>query len=416
MTDNKSKRGRLTSSTLMSTIKGYKPHRHQLDIHNAINNGVEKYFALNIGRQFGKTMLGINQLLYWSINHKGCQIAWVTPVYKQGKKVFAELERAVAKSGLFEFNKSDLRITGFGSSIEFFSGERPDNIRGNTFDFMVIDEFAFTRPELWDEVLSATVLVKGKKVIFISTPKGKNHFHRVCLQHNYDSRYKYFHYTSFDNPMIDPLELEERKRSLPEHVFRQEYLAEFMDNAGGLFKNVSSCIGQGERSQRMYGGLDIGRADDYTVLTILNERGEMVRVDRWRHDDWSNILKKVAELIRTYNVLTTVEVNNQGDVFFEMLLKECPNKLVPFVTTSKSKPILIEDLALAFEQRTIRVNDVKWLIDEIESFTYIYNVNTSNVQYSAPVGLHDDGVISLALAVNSMKNNKSKGKYNSLRI
>jgi phage FluMu gp28-like protein len=151
---------------------------------------------LNIGRQFGKTLLGINQLLYWSINDPGCTIAWITPVYKQGKKVFAELEKAVAKSGLFEFNKSDLRITGFGSSIEFFSGERPDNIRGNTFDYMVIDEMAFTRPELWDEVLSATVMVKGKKIIFISTPKGKNHFHRLCMQPNYDERYRYIHYTS----------------------------------------------------------------------------------------------------------------------------------------------------------------------------------------------------------------------------
>jgi phage FluMu gp28-like protein len=400
----------------MSTIKGYRPHKHQLEIHQAINQGKEKYFALNIGRQFGKTMLGINQLLWWAINDRGCTIAWVTPVYKQGKKVFAELERAVAKSGLFEFNKSDLRITGFGSSIEFFSGERPDNIRGNTFDYMVVDEFAFTRPELWDEVLSATVLVKGKKVIFISTPKGKNHFHRVCLQQNYDDRYRYFHFTSFDNPMIDPKELEERKRSLPDHVFRQEYMAEFLDNAGGLFKGVSSCIGQGERTQRMYGGLDIGRADDYTVLTILNEHGHMVHVERWRHDDWSRIIDKVANLIRSFNAITTVEVNNQGDVFFEMLHNTLRNKVVPFVTTSKSKPVLIEDLALSFEQQSIRVNDVKWLLDELESFTYIYNPKTRNVQYSAPTGLHDDGVMSLALAWNSLKNNKSKGKYNTLRI
>jgi hypothetical protein len=193
-------------------------------------------------------------------------------------------------------------------------------------------------------------------------------------------------------------------------------MAEFLDNAGGLFKGVSSCIGQGERTSRMYGGLDIGRADDYTVLTILNEHGQMVRVERWRHDDWSRIIDKVAELIRQHNAITTVEVNNQGDVFFEMLRKTLPNKVVPFVTTSKSKPILIEDLALAFEQRALRVNDVKWLLDELDSFTYIYNPNTRGVQYSAPVGLHDDGVMSLALAWNSLKNNKMKGRYNTARI
>ena len=154
-------------------IKGYKPHDNQRLIHDSINKESYKYYALNIGRQFGKTLLGINQLLYWSINDKGCHIAWITPVYRQGKKVFNELEKATAKSGLFQFNKSDLIISGMGSTISFYSGERPDNIRGNTFDYMVIDEMAFTRPELWDEVLSATMMVKGKKVIFISTPKGK---------------------------------------------------------------------------------------------------------------------------------------------------------------------------------------------------------------------------------------------------
>ena len=171
----------------------------------------------------------------------------MTPVYKQGKKVFADLERAVRNSGLFEFNKSDLIVSGFGSTIEFFSGERPDNIRGNTFHYMIVDEMAFTRSELWDEVLSATVMVKGKKVIFISTPKGKNHFHRICMQPNYDDRYAYFHFSSYDNPMIDPQELDERKRSLPDHIFRQEYMAEFIDNASGLFKGVRDVVGEAVR-------------------------------------------------------------------------------------------------------------------------------------------------------------------------
>ena len=400
----------------MSIVKGYKPHDNQRLIHDAINFGSEKYFVLNIGRQFGKTMLGINQLLWWAINSPGCKIAWITPVYKQGKKVFAELEKAVAKSGLFEFNKSDLIISGFGSTIEFFSGERPDNIRGNTFDYMVIDEMAFTRPELWDEVLSATTMVKGKKVIFISTPKGKNHFHRLCMMPNYDERYCYFHFTSYDNPMIDSRELDERKRSLPEHIFRQEYLAEFVDNASGLFKGVRECIGQGERTSKAYAGLDIGRADDYSVLTILNDKGHMIHVERWRHDEWSRIIDKVAEQIKKFNAVTLVEVNNQGDVFFEMLRERCRSLIHPFTTTSKSKPVIIEDLAIAFEQRAIKIINETWLVDELESFTYIYNPNTRSVQYSAPSGLHDDGVISLSLAYHSLKNYKKRGVYNVIRL
>jgi hypothetical protein len=391
----------------MSTIKGYKPHEKQKEIHNSIINESYKYYILNIGRQFGKTMLGINQMLYWAINHKGCNIAWVTPIYKQSKKVFDEMEKVTKTSGLFEYNRSDLTITGFNSQIQFFSGERPDNIRGNTFDYLIVDEMAFTRPELWSEVLSATVLVKGKKVIFISTPKGKNHFYQLSLQPNYDNRYKYFHYSSYDNPMIDAEDLEERKRSLPKHIFEQEYLAKFIDNASGLFKNVDSCvIKTAERTQKLFGGLDIGRADDYTVLTILNKNYQMIYVQRWRQQEWSKIIDEVATKIREYNAEIFVEVNNQGDVFFEMLQNKVYNNVQPYVTTTATKPIMIEDLAVHFENKDIGILNENWLIDELNAFTYIYNEKTRRVQYGAPQGVHDDGVMSLALAVQSIKKNQ----------
>jgi hypothetical protein len=110
-----------------------------------------------------------------------------------------------------------------------------------------------------------------------------------------------------------------------------------------------------------------------------------------------------------------IEVNNQGDVFFEMLKLRCRNLIEPFTTTSKSKPIIIEDLAMAFEQNEITILDQQWHRDELESFTYIYNPNTRNVQYSAPIGMHDDSVMSLALAYHCKKNFSRRGKYTILR-
>ena len=401
----------------MSTVKGYKPHPNQRLIHDSIINENAKYYVCNIGRQWGKTMFATNQMCYWSINRPGSVIAWVSPIYKQSKKVFDEFERATQSSGLFEYNRSELVIRGFGSVIQFFSGERPDNIRGNTFDYLIIDEMAFTRPELWTEVLQATVLVKGKKVIFISTPKGKNHFYQLSLQHNYDDRYRYFHFSSYDNPMIDKSEIESIKRSLPDHIFKQEYLAEFLDNSSGLFKNVSgnTIESSADASGKLYGGLDIGRADDYTVFTVVNSSNQMVYVERWRHDDWSNIIDKVSTQIKKYRALTYVEVNNQGDVFYEMLKKKCGNLVEPFVTTTATKPIMIEDLAVCFEQGTIKVLNQGWLIDELESFTYVYDPKTRKVKYSAPNGVHDDGVMSLSLAVQSRKNLSMKGQYTILK-
>lgn len=394
----------------MSVIKGYKPHEKQRLIHDSINGEAYKYYTLNIGRQFGKSMLGLNQMLYWAINDAGCNIAWVSPVYKQSKKVFSDFEKYTQNSGLFSFNKSELLIEGMCSKIQFFSGERPDNIRGNTFEYLIVDEMAFCRKELWDEVLSATVLVKGKKVLFISTPKGKNHFHSLYMRPNYDERYKSFTFTSYENPMIDPREIDERRASLPEYVFKQEYLAEFIDGGTGIFKNVRECLGVGA-SGRNFGGLDIGRADDYTVLTILNEKKEMIHCERWRQMEWVNIIDKVAALITKYNAMTAVEVNNQGDVFFELLQKKCRNLIYPHVTTSKTKPIMIEDLAVAFEDKSVQILNIDWLIDELENFTFTYNNKTRSVQYSAPAGMHDDSVISLALANQSLKEKRTRGKY-----
>lgn len=392
-------------------VKGYKPHSNQRIIHNAINNDSAKYFACNIGRQFGKSLLAENQSLYWLINSRGCNVGWVSPIYKQCKKVFKELKKATEKSGYFKYNESDLVIEGFGSKIQFFSAERPDNIRGNTFDYLICDEFDFMKKGTWEEVLQPTVLVKGKKVIFISTPKGRGMMFKMKLNAQTDDRFRYFHFTSYDNPMIDPAEIDSIRLNIPEHIFRQEYLAEFIDGGAGLFKNVKACIKNVEASGTMYGGLDIGRADDYTVLTIGDRNGNIKLVERWRQDDWSNIVKNVSELILKHKANTYIEVNNQGDVFFELLQMKCKNLVQPFQTNVSTKPIMIEDLAMSFEGGSLAIPNLEWLIDEVESFTYIFDEKTRRVKYGAPSGVHDDGVISLGLYDQARKKLSLKGRY-----
>lgn len=396
---------------MSSTIKGYKPHSKQKEIHDAINNESAKYYVCNIGRQFGKSLLAENQSLYWLINDKGCDVGWVSPIYKQCKKVYDEIKRATLSSGLFQYNDSDLIIKGFGSKLQFFSAERPDNIRGNTFDYLICDEFDFMKSNTWEEVLQPTVLVKGKKVLFISTPRGKRMMYKLSLLRHSDERFRYFQYSSYSNPMIDAREIDAIRQTIPEHIFRQEYLAEFLDGATGLFKNVRESVGVAQNVGKLYGGLDIGRADDYTVLTIGTKQGGVVLTERWRHDEWSKIIDKVAVKIKEYNANCYVEVNNQGDVFYEMLKKKVGNLISPFTTTSKSKPIMIEDLAVSFEQMELTIPNEEYLIDELEAFTYIFDAKTRHVKYSAPEGIHDDSVISLALYNQARKNLAMRGKY-----
>lgn len=395
-------------------LTGYKPHENQAKIHKSIIEDDFKYYVLNIGRQWGKTLLGINQSLFYLINDKGCNIGWVSPIYKQSKKVFEDLKKAALETDLFYFNSSELEIKFGNSKITFYSGERPDNIRGNTFDYLFIDETAFQKPELWDEVLQPTVLVKGKKVIFISTPNGKNHFYKMSKMPSYHSEWVYFEMPSSANPFIKQKDLESIRMQVPEHIFKQEYLAEFIDDVSSVFGSFKNCINNPRTTgSKRFGGLDIGRADDYTVLDILDENGNQIFTERWRQMEWATIVDKVAARILEYKAFTLVEVNNQGDVFFEMLRAKCPNLIMPFVTTSNSKPKIIEALAIDFENKKLNLQGIDYQVAELEAFTYVYNNTTRRVKYGAPSGMHDDSVISLAIA-NECKN--KYGKVGSYRV
>jgi len=281
----------------------YTPHKRQEEIHKAINQGSAKYYPLCFGRQWGKSLMAMNQIYYWLFNDSGCKIAWVAPIYKQSKKVFDEMVEAFAGTGLIKSNASELTITVGKSTLQFFSAERYDNIRGFTFDYLVCDEFAFMDSEAWTEVLRATVLVKGKKVLLISTPKGKNHFYRIFQLAIDNPQYQSFSMSSYDNPLIDPKEIDDARLTLPEHIFRQEYLAEFIDDAGAVFRNIKDSIRIAEKTPKLFFAIDLGRADDYTVLTIINERNEEVFCQRWRHTEWSIIVNECVAVLNVYNNL-----------------------------------------------------------------------------------------------------------------
>jgi len=390
----------------------YSPHSNQRLIHEAINETDTKYFVLDIGRQFGKSILGQNQCVDFMIN-KGWSGAWVSPTYRQAKKVSDEMDSAF--KGLFNYNRSELIMkTPNGSQLQMFSSERYDNIRGFTFDFLVMDEAAWQDEEAWTSVLRPTILVKGKKVLFLSTPRGKNWFYTMFQLGLTEDNYKSFRFTSYDNPMIDPKEIDAAKQVLPDHIFRQEYLAEFIDDAGSVFRNITDSVRIGQPSTKLYAGIDLGRADDYTVLTIINDKNEEILCQRWRHMDWSTIINEATATLNQYKPRVRIESNGAQDAIFEMIQKKVTYQksyIEPFVTTSKSKQTIIEDLIVCFEEKSIGIIGHDFQKHELEAFTYEYNNKTRSIKYSAPTGLHDDYVMSRAIAYSSLKDNRSKGEY-----
>lgn len=394
-------------------IELYTPHDNQRLIHDSINNDSHKYYVLNIGRQFGKSLLATNQACFWALNEV-CEIAWVSPIYNQANKVFEQVVNAFKGTAVIKKKDGTKLKIEFcnGSTFQFFSAERYDNIRGFTFDYLICDEFAFMDSEAWTAVLRATVLVKGKKVLLISTPNGKNHFYQLYSLDGINEQYKSFKMSSYDNPLIDPKEIDDAKLTLPEHIFKQEYLAEFVDGGSSVFGEIN-YLDNPVKTGTYYAGLDVARADDYTVLSIYNDEGKMVFIDRWRHDSWANIVGKVATVINEYDCNTYVEVNSIGDPIFEMLkgILNNRNLIQPFVTTSKSKQDIIEQLAVANQNKDVSFLPIEWLKKEFDVFTYEYNPKTRNIKYSAPSGFHDDGIMSSAIGYEAVKKLKLKGVY-----
>jgi len=403
-------------------VEGFTPTSKQQEIINASLDVTTKYIIGCFGRQAGKSFTAMNLLLKWVLEDNGSVCMWVSPVYSQAKKVFTELTATIAGTGLTKsVNKSELTITFINGSIIYFrSGEREDTLRGYTLDYLIIDESAYIKDQVWKTVLRPTVLVRGKKVLFISTPKGKNWFYEVAMRGYGDEypQYKTFHATSFDTPFITKEELEEAKLSLPDNIYRQEILAEFMDDGGEVFSSIkTNCVLTSYPPQvsneKYYAGLDFGRQNDYTVLTVVNSKGEMVDFYRERQKSWDIIVSELLVKLRKWKPVVYAEVNSIGDVLFENIKKQY-SAVQPFVTNNESKQNMIEDLIMGLNENKLLLPSPELNADlykELSVFTYEYSPRTRKVKYGAPSGFHDDCVISLGLTYYSFKKKASYGTY-----
>jgi len=404
----------------MRTFIGFTPHPKQREIISKITQSQAKYHIANIGRQFGKSLMGENLALYWAINHAPCKIMWVSPVYAQASKVHKELYSAIAKSGIVKtnnFSSSELLLRN-GSTIIFRSAERYDNIRGETLDYAILDEAAFMKDDAWREAIKPTLLVKGKKALFISTPKGKNWFYDLFqLGASADhSNYQAYTGSSYDTPYISKEEIDEARLVLPEKVFQQEYLAKFIDGGGEVFQNIKKNQWPGDWPKpigKVYCGIDLGKQEDYTVATFMDSKGTVIDIYRDNKTQWTNMTQEILTRIKKWNATVMIEVNSIGDVIFEQIKREWQDTH-PFVTSSKSKNEIIEGLILDFNNSEVMIPNPQTfpaLSHELEIFTYDYNPKTRSIRYGHPSGMHDDTVMSLAIVNYNRKQNRTLGTY-----
>jgi len=204
------------------------------------------------------------------------------------------------------------------------------------------------------------------------------------------------------NPYIEASEVEAAKRDLPEIIYRQEYLAEFVDDAGGVFRRVQEAAiltPQEPQAGRQYvAGVDVAASVDFTVVTVLDaESKEMVYMDRFNRVDYPVLIDRLESVYQRYHLSSmVVESNSIGRPVIDELVSRDLN-IVPFTTTSATKQGIIQSLQSAFENGQILVLDEPVLVGELLSFESKRNASGS-FSYSAPDGMHDDCVMSLAIA------------------
>jgi len=224
------------------------------DLHakqRAVFKSPARFKVCAAGRRAGKSYLAAVTLLIealkeknrYGINLRGKEVWYVAPTYQQARDIIWLLLKDLGGWGTsssiiqtIHENTSTMTLIN-GRTIKLKGSDRPDTLRGNSIAYVVLDEYAFMKPEVWDIIIGPAVTDTRGDALFIGTPSGKNHFYDLWLSggQNKDPDWDSFHFNSLDNPLISADELDKARARMSEDAFRQEFEASFEAAGGGAF-------------------------------------------------------------------------------------------------------------------------------------------------------------------------------------
>lgn len=376
-------------------------HPGQVEIHKS----PARFKVVCCGRRWGKTRMGTREAAYVALAHTGNRVQWIAPDFQragEGFELLWQISQRIPGAGRI---KSERRINIGQGMVEVRSADDPDQLRGAGLDLAILDEAAYMPEQAWHVLRPALSDRKGK-AIFISTPNGKNWFWRLFNRglDPLNTDWRSWQKPTSDNPFIDPEEIEQARRDSPPLVFAQEYLAEFTDDQDSVFRHFRNCV-YGPLGMFAYStegrycmGVDLAQVADFSVLTVIDrEINKVVDLERFNQIDWAEQRRRIHRMADNWHCDSVlVEGNSIGGPNIEALRSE-GLQVEAFQTTSESKAELIRELAYALETGKLQIPDHADLLRELEVFE-IRRLPSGTFRYSAPSGLHDDCVMSLALA------------------
>lgn len=283
-----------------------------------------RFKVVAAGRRCGKSRLAATTLLIEALRcPAGSAVLYVAPTNGQARQiiwnVLMELGREVIQSS--HINNQDIVMIN-GATIYVRGADRPDTLRGVSLTYAVLDEVADIKPEAWEQVIRASLSDKKGRAMFIGTPKGRNFFYdlyKLGLSGE-DTDWKSWHFTTQDNPLIDPTEVESAKKTLSSFAFKQEYLASF-DNAGSdVFKEAWIKYGEEPEYGSYFVAVDLAgfeevakqaanakkRLDETAIAVVkVTEDGKwfVVKIDHGRWDI-RETAAKILMVMRDYRPLS----------------------------------------------------------------------------------------------------------------
>jgi len=361
------------------------------------------------GRRWGKTTLAIEEIKGKALS-KESRIAYIAPTYQQARDIAWDMLKSELTSIIEKVNESRLElavknIKGTESIIKLRGWESIETLRGQQFDFIVIDEIASMRNYLihWEEVVRPTLTDTRGEGLFISTPKGFNHFYDLYNKESESKDYKSFHYTTYDNPYIPKDEINIAKAEMEENRFAQEYMADFRKSEGLVYKEFDRFrhlmdIDQIENKRiiKVICGVDFGYNNPTAILKIgIDHDNNYYVMDEWyksRQD-----IEQIVEKISSYDPSKVYPDPAEPDRIAKI------KKHFHVMEVSKDIKAGIDSVnSLLKQNRLIIAKHCVNLITELESYRYADKKPDKNEE-ELPVKENDHAVDALRYAIHNTR-------------
>jgi len=398
----------------------YAPHPGQMEFHNSS----ARFRALICANRWGKDRASINEAIklhamMLSENRATTLIprvmGWiVAPTYKLARQNWRELKHFMPPQWVVSKNESEKQMeTIFDGLIEVKSADDPDGLVSVGLDWMLMTEVGQAKnlDDIWAN-LFARLSSAGRGLggngglgIFNGTPYGRNFLYKM-YQWGQDPtmpQWASWQFDCYSSPYIRPEDIEIAKKTLPERLFRQYWLAEFLNDGGEVFINVDK-LSTGKIQDPQLGKLyksswDPAQRGDISCFGIRDQYGVQVYKRTFTGMGWEQQLDIVDVQCKRYNhAPLDIDMTGGGETLPEAARKRgLMANGIYFSGGGNVKEQLVSNLSLLMEQEAVTLLDDETQKEELKSYEYKLNPKTKHVQYSAPSGLHDDHVSMLMM-------------------